>query len=168
MSGSGVIRTNGLDGVPHVAVESSRRRIEREDVAFANANRPRLGWQTIANIRGVNMHDLRRACDQAYLLAELKAATPPPAPAIKPAPPAPCRKNLHRGIDPFRALAAIAKGAASYGDLMDVIGCGRSAINNALTQLKRQGLLAGHARSYAGWVVTDTGHAALRKTGLHG
>lgn len=161
MSSSGVIRTNGLDGAPHMAFESSRRHIEPADIAFANANKHRLGWQTMAKMRGVNMHDLRRACDKAYAEAVKVAAEPQARPAARA--PAPVRQ---RSADPLRVLSAIVRGAASYADLTELLGCSRTSINNALTFLKRAGWLAGHARSYAGWVITEPGHAALRKAQL--
>lgn len=159
MSSSGVIRMNGLDGAPHMAFESSRRRIEPADVAFANANKHRLGWQTMAKMRGVNMHDLRRACDFAYA----QAATPPEAvPAAKPGSKAAPSEARRRMIDPVRVLRAIHDGAASRQDLAEILGCTAKGAGAVVEDLKARGFLAGHSRSFTGWLVTNAGLAVLR------
>jgi hypothetical protein len=130
------------------ALESSRRKIERDDIVFANANKHRLGWQTIANIRGVNMLGLRKACEFGF-------ADPEPAPP-KAAVATPTAK-----LEGLRLLRVIQGGAASVDDLREALGYSRSHIGKIIGLLKAEGLLAGHARAASGWVVTKAGDAAL-------
>lgn len=153
MSGSGIIRAHGLDGAPRMAVESSRRRIEREDIAFAQANKHRMGWQAMARIRGVNQTDLKMACDRGYSDIPTKAAEKPALPA----------SGRGQPFDPLRILEAIQKGAACLEDISDICHISRSHAGQLIKQLKAEGLLSGHGRGLTGWLVTGAGLIALRK-----
>lgn len=79
MSVVGVHRQHGL-GVSCLPQLAARRKITPADISYAMARRPRMGWQTLAKITGVNEIDLRRACGD--LPAEPLTASSPAVKAI--------------------------------------------------------------------------------------
>lgn len=147
-----LVRTHGLSAA-RAAVAVARRKIEPSDVEFAMANKHRMGWQTIANIRAVNMADLRRHCERG---AGLGGLTPVEA---KPTPPAAVRCPK---INLLAALGAIHEGATSHQDIADLIQCSVSGAGVAVMRLKEKFWLAGNGRSRGGWVITIAGLAALK------
>lgn len=158
MSNSGVIRTHGLDGAPRLSFDPARRRIEPADVAFAQANKHRMGWQTMANIRAVNMVDLRRHCELGYAVANPAPVAPA---ASKPKSPPPPARKAPPPLDPVRVLRAIRRGAASHDDLAELLSITPGHAKRATADLKARGWLAGYAGSLSGWVITKAGDAAI-------
>jgi hypothetical protein len=137
---------NALDFVP------ARRAVTAEHLKFVEANRHRMGWQALAACCGVNQTDLRRRCDAGFV--EVAAAEP----AAKP----PLTGSVRDAVDPLKVLRAILKGARSCEDLADACGIGVKHAGRVVTRLRQCGWLAGHGRSFAGWLVTDAGYKALK------
>lgn len=154
------LRTNGLDGAPYIAFEPAPKRIEREHVAFVEANRARMSWQAMARACGVNQTDLRRRCDRAFAIVQ--GATAP-----APEPKAPEPRSPIKALPPrefalaMKVLWTVAAGAAGLLDVSDACGISRGCAGQHVFRLKTEGLMAGHGRT--GWVVTSAGSAALRK-----
>jgi hypothetical protein len=169
-------------------VASSRRKIEPEDIAFGRRMRERMGWQTIAKIRGVNEVDLRRACETADAIAAPQparantipvssrapeasmntvgataAASPRAAAARKPRlrPAKPAASKLY-GNRQMQVLAAVDAGMTSHDEIAAHLGIDpRNSVAN-VSILRRKGLLRG---AYGDWCATPAGLAALKAWG---
>lgn len=143
----------------HLPSCTARRRIQREHIDYALANKHRMGWQALANICGVNRIDLQQACERGYAGPVSKAealaasARADDAPAKRPQ------------VDPIIALHAIHRGAQCLEDIADFAECARSHAGKLVTELRTQGLMAGDRRSWTGWLVTKAGVTALQKAG---
>jgi hypothetical protein len=148
---AGGIHPHGVNGSA-IAFEPSRRRIEREHLAFVEKNRHRMSWQAMAAACGVNQTDLRQACERA-------AYAPPPLTEGAPAKPAPSGRPP--SVDPLKALRAIASGAICAADVAEACHCTVRHARELVSELKRQGLLAGHGSSVSGWVLTAAGRGAV-------
>lgn len=148
---SGIIRNLGLDGPPaHLPAERVGRKIERADVDFALANRGRMGWQTIANIRGIHQGDLRRECERV----------------LNPQPPAAAGAARPKITVPLRVLALIAGGCKGPSEVAFQLGMVDVDVQTVLRRLKAYGQLTGTARRAGGWIITAPGRAALKAAGL--
>lgn len=134
MSVAGVMRQHGLgDGF---SPEAGRRVIEAYDVRFALARRPRVSWQTLGKMLGLNALDLQRACERSV---------------VQPAAPKPVPQSL-------LALVAIWRGATGHVGVAAAIGSTDSEAGVIIARLKARGFLTGNPRA-CGWRLTDAGAA---------
>jgi hypothetical protein len=131
---------------------SARRRVEPEDIAFARANRPRMGWQTIARIRGVNEIDLRRVVEGGAALVRKAAAPAVKAPAAK--------TEIKPGSASARVLLAIASGTRTLAATALEAEVREETARGCLPKLKDAGLIGD--RGDEGWPLTAAGVQAVR------
>jgi hypothetical protein len=140
---------------------SPRRRLDPYHIAFARARRPRTGWQTLAQMLGVNAEDLRRACEDTAVYS-----APEPEAPIFVHPPKPTPKDRQRprsvqaGTMEAAVLAALAGGARRrVRPLAWGAGLTEKQTRSLLVTLTTKGMVEG--RGEVGWRLTAAGKAAL-------
>lgn len=159
----------------YLPMSSTRRRVEPEDIAFALAAEGRMGWQTIAKIRGVNEADLREACAgsmqlQPMLAPVARTAVAPRAIAVAGAK-APRRRPSPKELDPqptrqTQVLAAIQAGDVAHDQIAGRIGITRRNSIACVSILRGKGLVAN--RAARGWRLTAKGIARLKSWVMDG
>lgn len=145
MSVVGAQRYHGVGTPSYHPSESVRRKVSQADITFALERRPRLGWQTLSKMCGVNETDLRRACGA---LAES-----PPRPPVAPA------KGRGHLTKIERMLDGLVRGL-SGDDLAHAADCERGVLPVMLSQAKARGWVIGSARE-GGFTITVAGGAKL-------
>jgi hypothetical protein len=134
-------------------VDVPKRKLSPEEIRDALARRRRgQGWQTIANIHGLNVIDLRRACGDPDLPPEFQPE----------AAPAPARKLRSRPGDRSlgSVLEALEAGARTGAEICAATQLGVNAIYELIAIAQRKGLAAGEGRQRT-LRLTDAGRAWL-------
>lgn len=152
------LNISGLTGVVSWAPnDTPKRGITAAEIGTAHQRRAAgQGWQTIANILGLNVLDLRIACKDPALDPSFRPAEPAPATRSSQAKP-PRRANDGCQI---ATLGAIADGAATGADIFRRTHLDHSSIYGAVAEARRAGRLGGSGRERT-LHLTDAGRAWL-------
>jgi hypothetical protein len=151
---NGVIRQHGVSDITGFQADRAvRPEVTAEHLRYVDLNRHRLGWQTMANICGVNQTDLRRRWEAARGGVTPPTMKPPPAKALDAA------HTVRAGSQQLRALAAIAAGASDRHMVAAKLGITAAHAATLGSQLQRKELM------HIQWRLSDRGRVELQRHG---